>query len=194
MLEPYQKTRGWLNERYSRVIFRGSVDLSRISLASPSENSLCRPRQRTSDTTAVTATATPSSIAPAIAGSAGTVKADRGCRRRQSSRRFGGLASRNGYTLSASFTEVERSDWVRVELAVTADASQTPNYTDPVEFFLHPTFNPSRMQATFRGHSASLSVKAWGGFTVGAWLPKSQTELECDLAELLDAPRIIREL
>ena len=192
VLEPYQKTRGWLNERYSRVIFRGSVDLSRISLASPSENSL-PPKAENIETTAVMATATPSpsrrQLPEAPALSRPTEVADDA-----NKRRFGGLASRNGYTLSASFTEVERSDWVRVELAVTADASQTPNYTDTVEFFLHPTFNPSRMQATFCGHSASLSVKAWGGFTVGAWLPKSQTELECDLAELPDAPRIIREL
>ena len=58
---------------------------------------------------------------------------------------------------------------------------------------MHPTFNPIHVQTTFRGREASLTVRAWGGFTVGAWLPDHQIELECDLAGLPDAPQIIRE-
>jgi hypothetical protein len=195
VLEPFQKTRGWLNERYSSVIFRGTVDLSRISVASASENPP-PPEAEKTDRAAVVAAETPppprqrSPDVPEAPALSRPIEVANDANKR----RFGGLASRNGYTLSATFAEAERSDWVRIELTVLADASRAPSYTDTVEFFLHSTFSPSRVQATFRGHRASLSVKAWGGFTVGAWLPKSQTELECDLAELPDAPRIIREL
>jgi len=35
---------------------------------------------------------------------------------------------------------------------------------------------------------------AWGGFTVGAWLPWRGIELELDLALLEGAPQVVREL
>jgi hypothetical protein len=108
--------------------------------------------------------------------------------------RFGGAASRDGHTLSATFVETKRSRLVDIQLVVCADRSLPPNYSDAVEFFLHPSFNPSRLKVKFRGHKASLTVRAWGGFTVGAWLPERGVELECDLAELPGAPRVIREL
>ena len=48
--------------------------------------------------------------------------------------------------------------------------------------------NPSRLKAIFQGHEASLTVRARGGFTVGAWLPERGVELECDLADPAIAP------
>jgi hypothetical protein len=37
------------------------------------------------------------------------------------------------------------------------------------------------------------TLRASGGFTVGAWIPSHQVQLELDLAELSDAPRVIKE-
>jgi hypothetical protein len=38
-----------------------------------------------------------------------------------------------------------------------------------------------------------LRLRAFGGFTVGVWIPSQQVQLELDLAELSDAPRVIKE-
>jgi hypothetical protein len=41
--------------------------------------------------------------------------------------------------------------------------------------------------------SLGSAFNAWGGFTVGVWIPSETVELELDLAREPDAPRIIRE-
>jgi len=46
--------------------------------------------------------------------------------------------------------------------------------------------------AKFNDGHAELKVTAWGGFTVGLWLPIQQVELELDLAEVPGAPQNIR--
>jgi hypothetical protein len=71
-----------------------------------------------------------------------------------------------------------------IQLTVRADDALPPNFSDIVEFFLHTIFIPSCIKASFRGYTASVTVHAWGGFTVGAWLPSQRVELECDLAAL----------
>jgi hypothetical protein len=107
--------------------------------------------------------------------------------------RFGGEASRSGFTLSARFAGGEEANPVEITLAVLCE-KDLESYDDVVEFFLHPTFRPSRLRVAFRGQRAVVQIVSRGGFTVGTWLPKRHVELELDLARLPDAPRIVREL
>jgi hypothetical protein len=104
--------------------------------------------------------------------------------------RFGGKAQRDGFRLSVSFDEV-RGRWVYMTLSVTAPDGATESYVDQA-VFLHDSFDADRLQAVFRNGRASVPVVSYGGFTVGAWLPSRQIELELDLAEVPEAPRPIQ--
>lgn len=106
--------------------------------------------------------------------------------------RFGGEASREGFHLTATFEPMKSHDWVTIILTVEADRSVKIGLGEFAWFILHPTFSPSALKVSFRGNRARLSIQAWGGFTVGVWLPKTGLELECDLAQLKDAPKIIK--
>ncbi|MBP2238694.1 hypothetical protein J2Z31_005235 [Sinorhizobium kostiense] len=108
--------------------------------------------------------------------------------------RWGGSASREGYLLSAEFIpNAANRSWVTVVLTVEADPDLiSSSYDEPVEFFLHPTFHPDRIRTIFRGYRARIELGCYGGFTVGAWIPGAGVELELDLAELSDAPHIIK--
>lgn len=108
--------------------------------------------------------------------------------------RFGERASRSGYRLSATFEPTESRNWVTINLDLEADRSRIVQLGDFAWFVLHPTFSPSSMKVTFRGSRATLRLRAWGGFTVGVWMPKAGIELECNLAEIENAPHIIRTL
>ena len=104
--------------------------------------------------------------------------------------RFGGKSADQGFELSAEFKK-GGSGYVEVLLRVTGPDNKD---LECVEFHLHETFDPDVVPAIFHDGEAQLSVLAWGGFTVGAWIPCVGVELELDLAELPKAPRIIREL
>lgn len=106
--------------------------------------------------------------------------------------RFGGQAAAGGFRLSARFPN-PGPKVTTVILQAELDEGSTPDIGESVWFCLHPTFNPEWVRVLFRGRAATLTVQAWGGFTVGAWIPTRKVELECDLAELPDAPRIIAE-
>jgi hypothetical protein len=107
--------------------------------------------------------------------------------------RFGGQSECQGFRLGASFgPPARRRGWVVVTLEILADQSVNIELGADAWLFLHPTFSPSRVKVRFRGQRAALTVEAWGGFTVGAWIPSAQVELECDLAQLHYAPRIIQ--
>jgi len=108
--------------------------------------------------------------------------------------RFGGKSSQSGFSLEASFSGSRLSKWVTVVLKVSADQSILISPTDFVEFHLHDTFNPEIMTVAFHDGVAELSLLAFGGFTVGVWIPTHLTELELDLSEMPNAPRVIREL
>ncbi|MFM7404919.1 MAG: pYEATS domain-containing protein, partial [Erythrobacter sp.] len=105
--------------------------------------------------------------------------------------RFGRKDCVGGFNLSARFPE-KSSRFVSVQLSVTAASSADLAAGDSVWFCLHPTFNPEWVRVFFRGRTASLTVRAWGGFTVGAWLPSQRIELEYNLATDQGAPHIIR--
>ncbi|WP_374346552.1 pYEATS domain-containing protein [Phenylobacterium sp.] len=106
--------------------------------------------------------------------------------------RFGGRARVDGFELKASFDASDDPDWVQIKLVVEADQVKTITSTDRVRFYLHDTFDPDVYERRFRDHCARLTIHAFGGFTVGAWLPSRGIQLELDLAKLTDAPDAIR--
>lgn len=102
--------------------------------------------------------------------------------------RFGGTRQREGFTLDASFSGTKSPNWTRITLEVAGLAGNG----DIAQFILHDSFQPEVREAEFHDNLATLTVTAWGGFTVGVWLPKRNIELELDLVELETAPRVIK--
>lgn len=108
--------------------------------------------------------------------------------------RFGGASVKDGFRLDARFSGPSDGDDVTVSLTVTAERGVHVPPGSVAWFCLHPTFPWRWVKVLFGDGRAALSVQAWGGFTVGVWLPESRVELEADLSILPDAPHIIREL
>lgn len=103
--------------------------------------------------------------------------------------RFGGKSSRAGFVTTAEFEKTISKNWVRVVLRVEGPAHDG----EEVQFHLHDSFKPPLETRKFKRGAAKLSVTVWGGFTLGVWIPSNAIELELDLSELSDAPRIMRE-
>lgn len=106
--------------------------------------------------------------------------------------RFGGETSCKGYALGAAFDVTDSAEWAAIVLTVEAHDAAAVGLGDVAWFVLHPTFSPAAVKVPFRGRRAQLRIRAWGGFTVGAWIPKASVQLECDLARSEGAPAIIR--
>jgi hypothetical protein len=106
--------------------------------------------------------------------------------------RFGGAAVDAGLRFDASFKPAKRRGWVIITCCVTAQPDVPMEVGALAVFFLHPTFSPSQVNVRFTGQRATLSVEAWGAFTVGVWIPSARVELECDLAELPSVPSHIK--
>lgn len=104
--------------------------------------------------------------------------------------RFGRRSERGGFQLTAEFKMANSQDWVRISLAVEADRPVSDG--TKVEFYLHDSFRPAKIESQFRGRRAGLQVTSWGGFTVGVWIPSERVELELDLAHHPDAPKIVK--
>lgn len=105
--------------------------------------------------------------------------------------RFGGEHVVHGFTLRARFGKAN-ANVAAIQLEVLADDPEHLKLGDVVWFCLHPTFNPTWVKIYFEDGRASLPISAWGGFAVGAWLPRQGVELELDLAEQEEAPEIIK--
>jgi hypothetical protein len=103
--------------------------------------------------------------------------------------RFGGEASLAGFRVSAEFSEGRSKNWVRIRLLVEGPGEDG----EEVEFHLHDSFKPASVKRRFKRGVAKLLVSAWGGFTVGIWIPRPAIELELNLAALKTAPQIIQE-
>lgn len=103
--------------------------------------------------------------------------------------RFGGKSSRAGFVATAEFEKTISKNWIRVVLRVEGPAFEG----EEVQFHLHDSFKPALETRKFKRGTAKLSVTVWGGFTLGVWIPSHAIELELDLSELRDAPRIVRE-
>jgi hypothetical protein len=106
--------------------------------------------------------------------------------------RFGGLAERDGFKLSASFRNATRN-FVQIILRVETPESEELQELECVEFHLHDSFDPDVVPVIVHGNAAELSLLAYGGFTVGVWIPCANVELELDLSKVKGAPRMIRE-
>ena len=106
--------------------------------------------------------------------------------------RFGGHDTANGYRMKTQFGGDPAGDVVSITMTIEA-APGTQIAPGAVAWFCpHPTFNPQWVKVMFGNDRAVLSLQSWGGFTVGVWLPESEVELESNLAELPDAPRVVR--
>jgi hypothetical protein len=107
--------------------------------------------------------------------------------------RFGGKSKSGKFSLKAEFATLTDRAWVTITLVVEAREDQAVKLGDQARFHLHPTFSPDQIDVMFRGRRAVLTVNAWGGFVVGVTLSRQNVMLECNLALLPGAPRIIRE-
>lgn len=103
--------------------------------------------------------------------------------------RFGGRAIRAGFKVSAEFEKSSSKKWVRIKLSVEGPSEDG----EEIQFHLHDSFKPSIVTRHFKNGVAQLVVSAWGGFTVGIWIPVHKVELELNLAKLKAAPQVIRE-
>jgi len=194
VLTPKRNSSGRLPTRNAAIIFKGRLAAGAISFVtvergapktSIGESGLFKSMPPEPPATTSQSDAGMSSACPALARPPGPADdPNKG--------RFGGRARVGGFTLSAEFGERRGAD-VTVALRVDADEGIALAIGECVWLCLHPSFNPEWVRLLFRGRTATLTVKAWGGFTVGAWVESRQVELECDLAELEHAPTRIRD-
>ncbi len=109
--------------------------------------------------------------------------------------RFGGEASRGGYSLRARVSPVDRrASWFGVRLEVVREGgAEAPR---AVTFHVHDSFTPDAIEAAFEGDRATLDLEAFGAFTVGATVrlaSGARVQLELDLATVRDAPAGFRD-
>lgn len=186
ILVPYRTPSGKLQSTNTTIIFEGQVSAGQISFVGGA--SAKRPPWSENSALADFVEQSGESLEPgmpALSRSPGpSDDPNRG--------RFGGEAARAGYHLAAAFEPTASRSFVAVALTVEADRSAKIGLGDYALFVLHPTFSPPVLKVPFRGSRASLRIQTWGGFTVGVWLPKAGVELEIDLSQLSDAPKIIK--
>ena len=82
--------------------------------------------------------------------------------------------------------------WYSVTLTVMRTNPDKDSLQGPVQFFLHDTFRNNRPTIKAVNNQATLRLKAWGAFTVGALCDQGQCRLELDLAALENAPMEFR--
>ncbi|TBA72914.1 pYEATS domain-containing protein [Rhizobium ruizarguesonis] len=188
LLVPDRKSSGLLRRPDTSIIFEGRIASGRVSLGNgQGRQKSSRRRQLVGDL----AFSPPSGDrsfedCPALSRQPGP-------RNDPNKGRFGGQAAMAGFSVTATFARTDDEDWTKINLVVEADQNIDIALGDSVWFFLHPTFSPAQLKVLFRGRRAVLSTEAYGGFTVGVWIPKYKAELELNLAELSLAPSIIRD-
>jgi hypothetical protein len=104
--------------------------------------------------------------------------------------RWGGRNQRDGRKLSATVRAVSRS-WYAINLTVTSTTREP--LTGKVKFHLHSTFDPNVETVPVVDGQATLTLHAYGAFTVGAETDGGRTRLELDLSTLSQAPKAFRE-
>ncbi|HNP78944.1 MAG TPA: hypothetical protein PKM91_17025 [Cyclobacteriaceae bacterium] len=103
--------------------------------------------------------------------------------------KWGGKSENNSRKLIATVTpDLGNREWFNIELKVMSTDFKKP-LTGKVQFHLHNTFINSTPFIYVKDGVASLKVKAYGAFTVGAEADRGNTQLELDLSELPNAPR-----
>lgn len=103
---------------------------------------------------------------------------------------WGGKAEANGRKLRASVERTDDEDWFEIELEVLRTDDRP--LSGVVDFYLHPTFVPARRRVKADGERATLTLNAYGAFTVGVETDDGATQLEMNLASLQSAPREFR--
>lgn len=185
VLVPNQDSSGRLRQRDSSIIFEGQVSAGQIAIIGGGPNAFPHLPNHGTVLSTVVEPEYGFSQMPALGRTPGpSDDPNQG--------RFGGQTSRGGFHLTAAFEPTESHNWATVILTLEAERSTKIGLGDFAWFVLHPTFSPSALKVTFRGSRAQLRIQAWGGFTVGVWLPKAGLELECNLAEIEGAPQIIK--
>lgn len=198
VLTPKRNTNGLLRGRDSTIVFRGALSGSKIEF-----DTLGQMKSRASSKSIGDSfnykNILPKEESPAPSWESGAPIGAPSLSRRAgpeddpNNGRFGSAASVGGYELKSWF-EKARGGTVEVDLVITAGPEVPLELGDVAWFCLHPTFSPQWVSVMFRGRRAKLTVRAWGGFTVGAWLPRTNVELECDISKQPGAPSFIREL
>jgi prokaryotic YEATS domain len=97
--------------------------------------------------------------------------------------RFGGQEAAGGRRLSAIVepSSVD-SNWCKITLVVSAEPGAPP-LSGKISFYLHDSFEPDHyIVPTGKEGNATLHLRAWGAFTVGAVADEGTTLLELDLA------------
>ena len=190
-LAPDRNTSGVLSRQHGAIVFRGMIELGRIVLDTTRR---VVPKASTQGVASDEASGKTEYQFQSVRGDAPALSRQPGPAIDPNKGRFGGKTEGNGFSVLARFDQTKSEHFVPLTLSVEAMRSGPSVKGDPVLFCLHPSFYPQWVKTTFRGRRASVSLKTWGGFTVGVWLPKQKVELECDLSQLPDAPKIIREL
>lgn len=97
-----------------------------------------------------------------------------------------------GYRLAVRFTGDLDAEVTLITMSVELAPDVDLEPCAVAWFCLHPTFPWRWVKVRFGDRRATFSVMAWGGFTVGVWLPEAGIELERDLATIPDAPDVIK--
>lgn len=190
VLAPYRKPSGKLPWRNTSLVLEGEVGAGQITIlrgrldtdrSLPTDESAVRPTSEQSEYFLASRLPDLPALARVPASSTDPNKG-----------RFGMRAEADGFSLAVAFEPTKSRDWVTTVLSLEVDRSARIGLGDFAWFVLHPTYSPSIVKVAFRGRRALLRIQAWGGFTVGVWIPKADVELECDLAQVEGAPRIIR--
>jgi cellulose biosynthesis protein BcsQ len=103
---------------------------------------------------------------------------------------WGGKNRHNGRELTATVVRVSKN-WFEIILTVRTVRSKP--LTGPVTFHLHQSFENETETVEADDGEATLTLHAYGAFTVGAVMDDGRTTLELDLAELKGAPKEFRE-
>ncbi|MCK1384285.1 FRG domain-containing protein [Bradyrhizobium sp. 21] len=100
---------------------------------------------------------------------------------------WGGKKTRCGWTVSAKIIGTD-TEWVRIELVVSAERGQQKSLSGHVVFHLHDTFPKSTLREPVKNGEAVLRFWTYGAFTVGVLIEQDETQLEIDLVDIPGAP------
>ncbi|MCL9804437.1 hypothetical protein NAT51_02820 [Flavobacterium amniphilum] len=107
--------------------------------------------------------------------------------------KFGGLAERAGRIVSATVRETSYDkELFVVDIEVTSTNPDNP-LTGEVTFFLHPSF-PSEVETikVIDGKAVNKLI-SYGAFTVGVETDNGTIQLELDLSQIPDVPKLFKE-
>jgi hypothetical protein len=106
--------------------------------------------------------------------------------------RWGGRPERSHRHLSARVAALD-DGWFLVQLQVASTDPAKHPLSGKVRFHLHDTFPQPTLELPVAKGVATLELRVYGAFTVGAEADEEATRLELDLATLENAPREFRE-